>query len=282
MPVLRVALFVLLQAPLASTPPAPSVLYRDVTREAGITFEHHAAPEKKYIVESMSGGVALLRLRPRRAPGHLLRRLAHRRHREQSEGGAQRALSQPRRLQVRGRHRQGGRRPSRLGHGRLHRGRRRRRLGRPLRHRRSAATSFYRNNRDGTFTRHHGRRRRRRRRAGRPAAASPTTTATAISTCSSAATSRSTSRTCPEFGKDKTCEYRGIPVQCGPRGPAGGVGLPVPQRGRRRASPRSARRRACADPRGVLRPRHRVVRRQRRRLARPLRGQRLRTRTSST
>jgi len=36
------------------------VLFRDVTREAGITFVHHAAPEKKYIVESMSGGVALL------------------------------------------------------------------------------------------------------------------------------------------------------------------------------------------------------------------------------
>jgi len=34
-------------------------LFRDVTREAGITFQHHAAPEKKYIVESMSGGVAL-------------------------------------------------------------------------------------------------------------------------------------------------------------------------------------------------------------------------------
>src|SRR5688572_19087656 len=33
--------------------------FRDVTREAGITFEHHADPEKKYIVESMSGGVAL-------------------------------------------------------------------------------------------------------------------------------------------------------------------------------------------------------------------------------
>ena len=33
--------------------------FRDVTREAGVTFEHHAAPEKKYIVESMSGGVAL-------------------------------------------------------------------------------------------------------------------------------------------------------------------------------------------------------------------------------
>ena len=34
-------------------------LFRDVTSEAGITFVHHSAPEKKYIVESMSGGVAL-------------------------------------------------------------------------------------------------------------------------------------------------------------------------------------------------------------------------------
>jgi enediyne biosynthesis protein E4 len=46
---------------MAPVPPAaaPGVLFRDITREAGITFEHHAAPEKKYIVESMSGGVAL-------------------------------------------------------------------------------------------------------------------------------------------------------------------------------------------------------------------------------
>src|SRR5918994_4162562 len=36
-----------------------TAVFRDVTREAGITFVHHAAPEKKYIVESMSGGVAL-------------------------------------------------------------------------------------------------------------------------------------------------------------------------------------------------------------------------------
>src|SRR4029079_17474996 len=40
-------------------PGSTTVLYRDVTREAGITFQHHAAPEKKFIVESMSGGVAL-------------------------------------------------------------------------------------------------------------------------------------------------------------------------------------------------------------------------------
>jgi hypothetical protein len=35
------------------------VLFRDVTREAGVRFQHHSAPDKKYIVESMSGGVAL-------------------------------------------------------------------------------------------------------------------------------------------------------------------------------------------------------------------------------
>jgi enediyne biosynthesis protein E4 len=35
------------------------VLFRDVTREAGIAFQHHSAPDKRYIVESMSGGVAL-------------------------------------------------------------------------------------------------------------------------------------------------------------------------------------------------------------------------------
>lgn len=40
-------------------PGATAVLYRDIAREAGITFQHHAAPEKKFIVESMSGGVAL-------------------------------------------------------------------------------------------------------------------------------------------------------------------------------------------------------------------------------
>src|SRR5438552_16465500 len=31
----------------------------DITEKAGITFKHVSSPEKKYIVESMSGGVAL-------------------------------------------------------------------------------------------------------------------------------------------------------------------------------------------------------------------------------
>ena len=43
----------------AQAPPSPEVLYRDVTAASGITFSHHADPEKKYIVESMSGGVAM-------------------------------------------------------------------------------------------------------------------------------------------------------------------------------------------------------------------------------
>lgn len=55
--------FALLAAPGVAQRPsgeATQRLFRDIAREAGITFEHHAAPEKKFIMESMSGGVALL------------------------------------------------------------------------------------------------------------------------------------------------------------------------------------------------------------------------------
>ncbi len=54
------ALFV--ELGLTRLPPigAASLVFRDVTREAGVTFQHHLAAEKKYIMESMSGGVALL------------------------------------------------------------------------------------------------------------------------------------------------------------------------------------------------------------------------------
>jgi hypothetical protein len=47
-------------------PPTPignqpgSVRFTDVTERAGITFKHVSTPEKRYIVESMSGGVALI------------------------------------------------------------------------------------------------------------------------------------------------------------------------------------------------------------------------------
>ena len=36
------------------------IQFVDITKPAGITFEHVSSPEKRYIVESMSGGVALL------------------------------------------------------------------------------------------------------------------------------------------------------------------------------------------------------------------------------
>ena len=48
--------------------PAPAVdpvTFTDVTKESRITFSHVWSPDKKYILESMSGGVALLRLRSR-------------------------------------------------------------------------------------------------------------------------------------------------------------------------------------------------------------------------
>jgi hypothetical protein len=54
-PYFLLALTLVGQSPASSSTP----MFRDVTRDAGITFQHHAAPEKKYIVESMSGGVAL-------------------------------------------------------------------------------------------------------------------------------------------------------------------------------------------------------------------------------
>jgi hypothetical protein len=37
----------------------PPVRFVDITDAAGIRFRHTSAPEKKYLVESMSGGVAL-------------------------------------------------------------------------------------------------------------------------------------------------------------------------------------------------------------------------------
>ena len=37
----------------------PAVHFTEVTDFAGITFRHISAPEKKYIVESIGGGVAL-------------------------------------------------------------------------------------------------------------------------------------------------------------------------------------------------------------------------------
>ena len=44
---------------MGQQPPGPALQFRDITTESGITFQHQSAPEKKFIVESMAGGVAL-------------------------------------------------------------------------------------------------------------------------------------------------------------------------------------------------------------------------------
>jgi hypothetical protein len=38
---------------------ADAVVFTDITRDTGITFSHMSSPDKKYILESMSGGVAM-------------------------------------------------------------------------------------------------------------------------------------------------------------------------------------------------------------------------------
>lgn len=60
---LSIAIFLLLsfslqQTATQSAPQATKVKFADITASAGITFKHVASPDKKYIVESMSGGVA--------------------------------------------------------------------------------------------------------------------------------------------------------------------------------------------------------------------------------
>lgn len=52
-------LLVLVSLPASSQQPPPA-RFTDITRAAGISFLHVSSPEKRYIVESMSGGVALL------------------------------------------------------------------------------------------------------------------------------------------------------------------------------------------------------------------------------
>ena len=50
----------LFSSPILRTNEQPlPVQFTDITEKAGITFKHVSSPDKKYIVESMSGGVAL-------------------------------------------------------------------------------------------------------------------------------------------------------------------------------------------------------------------------------
>jgi hypothetical protein len=58
-PILMLAILLLgVGSPMHGAQSLP-VRFTDITRQAGITFRHVASPEKKYLVESMSGGVAM-------------------------------------------------------------------------------------------------------------------------------------------------------------------------------------------------------------------------------
>ncbi len=84
---------------------AAQVRLTDVTEAAGITFRHVASPDKKYIVESMSGGVALFDYDGDGLARPLPRQLAHGRSRQVRRQDAQRALPQQRRRHIQGRDR---------------------------------------------------------------------------------------------------------------------------------------------------------------------------------
>ena len=87
---------------------------------------------------------------------------------------------------------------------------------------------LYRNNGDGTFTDVTEKAGLLRRRGAlrAPAAPGSTTTATAASTSSSPTTSTRRSRSCPSPARTADCRWKGVPVNCGPRGlPTGFVRL---------------------------------------------------------
>ncbi len=194
----------------------PELLFRDITAASGIAFQHHAAPEKKFIVESMAGGVAMFDYDNDGLPDlYFVDSLT-----VETAGNPNAARSAL---------------YHNLGHGRFEDVTDRSGLAHPgwgmgvctadvdgdgwedVYVTAIGGSRFYHNNHDGTFT--------------------DRTDATGLGVpgwsagCAFGDYDRDgrldlfVSRYVkvdlahlPEFGKDKTCEYRGIAVQCGPRG----------------------------------------------------------------
>src|SRR3982074_2520953 len=53
-------LFAQIAPPKSQAPQAPVPQFEDVGQKAGLTVPHISSPDKKYIVESMSGGIGLI------------------------------------------------------------------------------------------------------------------------------------------------------------------------------------------------------------------------------
>ena len=136
---------------------------------------------------------------------------------------------------------------------------------------------LYRNNGDGTFTdvtekaglRRHGRALRLR------AARGSTTTATASSICSSPITSSSTLEKLPKPGENADCRWKGVPVNCGPRGLPPGLVATVSQQRRRHVHRRQRGNPGVAAASAVVPDDRGRGRLRQRRLARHLRRLRL-------
>jgi enediyne biosynthesis protein E4 len=224
-------------------------VFRDITTEAGITFAHHAAPEKKFIVESMSGGVALFDFDNDGLPDiYFVDSLTVATANDPT--AARSALYRN------------------LGHGKFEDVTDRAGIGHPgwgmgvctadvdgdgredLYVTAIGGNHLYRNNGDGTFA---------------DLAAQAGVAAGGWSAgCGFADYDRDgrldlfVSRYVkidlahlPEFGRDKTCEYRGIAVQCGPRGLSGETDLLYHNDGNGRFSEVSAKA-GVSDPKGYF------------------------------
>ena len=90
----------------------------DITEKTGIKFQHVADPEKKYIVESMGGGVLVLDYDRDGWPDIYFTNAPTVAMALKGQSSPQRALSQQSRRHVYRRHRQGGSRDAVLRHGR--------------------------------------------------------------------------------------------------------------------------------------------------------------------
>jgi hypothetical protein len=228
---------------------APELLFRDITKEAGITFSHQAAPEKKYIVESMSGGVALFDFdRDGRIDIYFVNSLTVDTAKDPTS--ARSALYRN------------------LGSGRFADVTDKAGIAHPgwgmgvctadvdgdgwddVYVTALGGNKLYRNNRDGTFADSTAA-------AGLAGSGWPTGCGFAdydrdgdLDVFVSRYVKIDLERL-PQFGKDKTCEYRGIAVQCGPRGLPGETDLLFNNDGNGRFTEVSERA-GVSDPRGYF------------------------------
>ena len=214
------------------TDPKAPVVFEDVTaRTALAAFRHRAGrhQSKDYIVETHLGRRRRLRLRQRRAARRLPpERLDHRRRCAGKEKPPRAALYRNLgELEVRGRDGQGGRRQRALGHGRRRRRLRQRRRRRHVSSATTASRASTAINGDGTFTdvapearrraqRLVNRRDLRRLRRGRP----PRSLRPRLRRLRPRQPAARALRTpaSPAASAQNFCQFRGVPVMCGPRG----------------------------------------------------------------